>query len=39
MLGTIVNSLTVILGCTIGLIVKNRLTTKISDTIMSGLAL
>ena len=39
MLGTIVNSLTVILGCTIGLIVKNRLTTKISNTIMNGLAL
>lgn len=39
MLGTIVNSLTVILGCAVGLIVKNSLTTKISNTIMNGLAL
>lgn len=39
MLGTIVNALAVIGGCIIGLIVKGRLTEKISNTIMSGLAL
>lgn len=39
MLGTVVNSIAVILGCIIGLIVKGRLTTKISSTIMSGLGL
>ncbi len=39
MLGTIVNSLSIIGGCLIGLIVKGRLTEKISNTIMNGLAL
>ena len=39
MLGTIVNALSVIGGCIIGLIVKGRLTEKMSNTIMSGLAL
>lgn len=39
MLGTIVNSVAIILGCLIGLIVKGRLTTKISSTIMAGLGL
>ncbi|MCE5222458.1 MAG: DUF554 domain-containing protein [Clostridium sp.] len=39
MLGTVVNSLTIIGGCLIGLIVKERLTDKISSTIMNGLAL
>ncbi|MVX63558.1 DUF554 family protein [Clostridium chromiireducens] len=39
MLGTIVNSLAIIGGCLVGLIVKGRLTEKISTTIMNGLAL
>lgn len=39
MLGTIVNSLAIIGGCLIGIIVKGRLTEKISNTIMNGLAL
>lgn len=39
MLGTIVNSLAIIGGCLIGLIVKEKLTEKISTTIMNGLAL
>ena len=39
MLGTIVNSITVIVGCLVGLIVKGRLTEKVSTTIMNGLAL
>lgn len=39
MLGTIVNVLAIIGGCLIGLIVKGRLTEKISSTIMNGLAL
>ncbi|MBN7572727.1 DUF554 domain-containing protein [Clostridium sp. 2-1] len=39
MLGTIVNSLAIIGGCLIGLIVKGGLTEKISNTIMNGLAL
>lgn len=39
MLGTIVNSLTIIIGCLIGLIAKNRINEKISETIMNGLAL
>ena len=39
MLGTIVNSITVIIGCLVGLIVKGRLTEKISTTIMNGIAL
>ena len=33
MLGTIVNSIAVIIGCLVGLIVKGRLTEKISTTI------
>lgn len=39
MLGTIVNSLAIIGGCLIGLVVKGRLTEKISKTIMNGLGL
>lgn len=39
MLGTVVNSLAIIGGCLIGLIVKGRLTEKISTNIMNGLAL
>ena len=39
MLGTIVNSLAIIGGCLVGLVVKGRLTEKISTTIMNGLAL
>jgi len=39
MLGTIVNSLAIIGGCLVGLIVKGRLTEKVSTTIMNGLAL
>lgn len=39
MLGTIVNSLAIVLGCVIGLLVKGRVSQKISDTIMNGLAL
>ena len=39
MLGTIVNALAIIGGCLIGLIVKGKLTEKISSTIMNGLAL
>jgi uncharacterized membrane protein YqgA involved in biofilm formation len=39
MLGTIVNSLAIIGGCLVGLVVKGRLTEKISSTIMNGLAL
>ncbi len=39
MLGTIVNMFTVIVGCIIGLIVNGRLSEKISETIMKGLAL
>ena len=39
MLGTIVNALAIIGGCLAGLIVKGRLTEKISSTIMNGLAL
>lgn len=39
MLGTIVNALSVVGGCIIGLIVKGRLNDKISTTIMNGLAL
>lgn len=39
MLGTIVNVLAIIGGCLVGLIVKGRLTEKISSTIMNGLAL
>lgn len=39
MLGTIVNFIAIIAGCLVGLIVKGRLSEKISTTIMSGLAL
>ena len=39
MLGTIVNSLTIIIGSIVGLIVKDKMNEKISNTIMSGLAL
>lgn len=39
MLGTIVNSVVVIIGCLIGLVVKGRLKSNISSTIMSGLGL
>ena len=39
MLGTIVNASAIVGGCLIGLIVKERLTEKISSTIMNGLAL
>lgn len=39
MLGTIVNSVVVIIGCLIGLMVKGRMRTSISNTIMSGLGL
>lgn len=39
MLGTIVNASAIMGGCIVGLIVKGRLTEKISTTIMNGLAL
>jgi Uncharacterized membrane protein, possible Na+ channel or pump len=39
MLGTIVNALAIIGGCLVGLVVKGKLTEKISTTIMNGLAL
>lgn len=39
MIGTIVNSLAVVIGCLIGFIFKGRLKTNISNTIMSGLGL
>lgn len=39
MLGTIVNASAIIGGCLVGLVVKGRLTEKISTTIMNGLAL
>ena len=39
MVGTIVNSIVVIIGCLIGLVVKGRLQSNISNTIMSGLGL
>lgn len=39
MFGTIVNSLAIILGCVIGLLVKGRVSQKISDTVINGLAL
>lgn len=39
MIGTIVNSIIVIIGCLIGFIVKGRLKQNISSTIMSGLGL
>ena len=37
-IGTLVNCLSIIAGCIAGLIVKGRLTEKISSTIMNGLA-
>lgn len=39
MLGTIVNSLTIIIGSIVGVIVKDKMNEKISNTIMSGLGL
>ncbi|GAA0817405.1 DUF554 domain-containing protein [Clostridium tertium] len=39
MIGTLINSLTIIIGSIIGLFVKGKINGKISDTIMSGLAL
>lgn len=39
MLGTIVNSLAIILGSLLGFLIKGRVSKKISDTIMKGLAL
>jgi uncharacterized protein len=39
MLGTIVNSLTIIVGSIIGLVVKDKMNERISNTIMSGLGL
>lgn len=38
-LGTITNSLAIIGGCLVGLVIKGRMTEKISNTIMNGLAL
>ncbi|MDV4152481.1 DUF554 domain-containing protein [Clostridium sp. AL.422] len=39
MLGTIVNSLTIVIGSLIGLFLKGSINEKVSDTIMNGLAL
>lgn len=39
MLGTIVNCITIILGCLVGLLAKGKISERISNTIMSGLAL
>ncbi|MBD7913128.1 MULTISPECIES: DUF554 domain-containing protein [Clostridium] len=39
MLGTIVNCVTIFIGCIVGLFIKGKITTKISNTIMNGLAL
>lgn len=39
MLGTIVNCVTIFVGCIVGLFIKGRMTEKISNTIMNGLAL
>jgi len=39
MLGTIVNCITITLGCIAGLIIKGRIPEKVSRTIMNGLAL
>ncbi|MBQ6820421.1 MAG: DUF554 domain-containing protein [Clostridium sp.] len=39
MLGTLVNCLTIIIGACIGIFLRGRINKKISDTIMSGLAL
>ncbi|GAB6167863.1 DUF554 domain-containing protein [Clostridium carnis] len=39
MIGTIVNCITIIIGCFIGLLVKGKISEKISTTIMHGLGL
>jgi uncharacterized membrane protein YqgA involved in biofilm formation len=39
MLGTIVNCVAIFVGCIVGLFIKGKMTTKISNTIMNGLAL
>lgn len=39
MLGTITNSLTIVIGCLIGLVAKNKITERAGKTIMNGLAL
>lgn len=39
MLGTIVNSLTIVIGSFIGLFVKGKINQKVSETVMNGLAL
>lgn len=39
MLGTLVNSSAIIIGCLIGLLLKGKISQKIADTIMNGLAL
>lgn len=39
MFGTIVNSVAIIIGCLFGLIVKGKISEKVSTTIMSGLGL
>lgn len=39
MIGTIVNCCAIIIGCILGLIIKDKMTEKISNTIMNGLAL
>ena len=39
MIGTIVNSVAVVIGCLIGFLIKGRLKTNISNTIISGLGL
>ena len=39
MIGTIVNTIAVIVGCVLGLLVKGKLKEKISNTIMQGLGL
>lgn len=39
MLGTIVNSLTIIVGCLVGLLIKGKMSDKIGQNIMNGLAL
>ncbi len=39
MIATIVNSMTILIGCIIGILIKGKITQKISTTIMNGLAL
>lgn len=39
MLGTITNSLTIVIGCLIGLVAKNKIKERAGKTIMNGLAL